>query len=303
MSSVMSPAARAGVRGPGAGGRARARRRRVTGDYGGRAQPGPGRQPGRRRPGGGVRRGRRHPRRGVPGHRRAGRAVRRAPRVRHAAGRVGHRRHRHRDGDERPRAGGRDAVRRVRLPGVRAGHQPPGQDAQPDQGAAGAAGGHPDPVRRRHRRRRAPLRLLGGVLHAHPGAAGGGAGYPGRRLPAAAPGDQLPRPGRLPRAQAPLLVQGDRRADGGRPGDRPGGRAPAGPGRHPDRVRRDGRHRAGSGRGRDRGRLGRRGHRPALAVAAGRGDAGRVGVPHRPGASSCTRRRGSAATAPRWPPG
>ena len=37
--------------------------------------------------------------------------------------------------------------------------------------------------------------------------------HPGRRLPAAAPGHHLPRPGHLPRAQAPLLVTRDDRAD------------------------------------------------------------------------------------------
>ena len=58
----------------------------------------------------------------------------------------------------------------------------------------------------------------------------------------------------------------------GRAADRPGGGAAAGPGRHADRVRRDGRHRAGGGRGGRRGRLGRRGHRPALAVAVRRRD-------------------------------
>ena len=158
-----------------------------------------------------LRRGRRHARRGLPRHRRARRPVRRAPRLRHAAGRVRHRRHRHRHGDERPGPGRRDAVRRLRLPRLRAGHQPPRQAAQPDPGARRAARGHPGPVRRRHRRRRAPQRLLRGLLHAHPGTARGDARHPGGRLPPAAPGDQLPRPGHLPRAQAPLLVQGDSR--------------------------------------------------------------------------------------------
>ena len=220
MTAVTSPAGTAGSASgpPRLSLRARASASRamaspVAGDHGGRAQPGARRQPGRRRPGRRVRRGRRPAGRGLPCHRRAGQPLRRAPRLRHAAGRVGHRRHRHRHGDERPRAGGRDAVRRVRLPGLRAGHQPPRQAAQPDQGPPRAAGGHPDPVRRRHRRRRAPLRFLGGVLHAHPGAAGGDAGHPRRRVPPAAAGDQLPRPGRLPRAEAPVLVQGDRRPD------------------------------------------------------------------------------------------
>ena len=57
-------------------------------------------------------------------------------------------------------------------------------------------------------------------------------------------------------------------ADG--PADRPGGDPAAGPGRHAHRLRRDGGHRAGGRRGRRRGGLGRRGHRPALAVAVRR---------------------------------
>ena len=128
----------------------------------------------------------------------------------------------------------------------------------------------PGAVRRRHRRRRAPLRLLRGLLHAHPGAARGVAGHAGRRLPPAAAGDRLPRSRRLPRAQAPLLVEGDGGADDRRPADRPGGDPPAGPRRHPDRLRRDGGHRPRGRRGRRRGGLGRRGRRPALAVAVRR---------------------------------
>ena len=48
------------------------------------------------------------------------------------------------------------------------------------RGRVGAAHRHPDPVRRRHRRGRAPLRLVRGVLHAHPGPAGG---HPGHARP------------------------------------------------------------------------------------------------------------------------
>ena len=70
-------------------------------------------------------------------------------------------------GDERHAAGGRDAVRRLRLPRVRADRQPRRQDAQPHPGRGRAADGHPGPLRRRHRRRRAPLRLLGVVLRPH----------------------------------------------------------------------------------------------------------------------------------------
>ena len=72
------------------------------------------------------------------------------------------------------------------------------------------AGGDPDAVRRRHRRGRAPLRLLRGVLGAHAGPAGGRAGLGLGRLLAAAAGDRLRRPGDLPRAQAPVLGQGGR---------------------------------------------------------------------------------------------
>ena len=70
-------------------------------------------------------------RRRLPGHRRAHRRVRRGPLLRHPARRVRHRRLGRRHGDERHAAGGRDAVRRVRLPGVRADRQPRRQDAQP----------------------------------------------------------------------------------------------------------------------------------------------------------------------------
>ena len=45
------------------------------------------------------------------------------------------------------------------------------------RGQAGAAGRHPGPVRRRDRRGGAPQRLVRGVLHAHPGPAGGDAGH------------------------------------------------------------------------------------------------------------------------------
>ena len=81
--------------------------------------------------------------------------------------RVRHRRHGHRHGDERPAPGRGDAVRRVRLSGLRADHQPSGEAAEPDQGPRRAAGGDPDSLRRRDRRRGAPLRLLRGLLRAH----------------------------------------------------------------------------------------------------------------------------------------
>ena len=57
----------------------------------------------------------------------------------------------------------------AKLPRALAGH---GQDAD----------GHPDPLRRRHRRGRAPLRVPGGALRAHRGPAGGVLLQPGGRL-------------------------------------------------------------------------------------------------------------------------
>ena len=50
----------------------------------------------------------------------------------------------------------------------------PGQDA--------AADGHPHPVRRRHRRGRAPQRVAGGAVRAHAGPQGRRVLQPGRRL-------------------------------------------------------------------------------------------------------------------------
>ena len=74
------------------------------------------------------------------------------------------------------------------------------------RGAVAAADGDPGAVRRRHRRRRAPLRLLRGVLRAHPGPARRRAGDRRGRVRAAARGDRRPRPGGLPGAEEALLV-------------------------------------------------------------------------------------------------
>ena len=62
------------------------------------------------------------------------------------------------------------------FPGLRPDRRPAGQDALPLPASVDAADGGPDPVRRRHRRRRAPQREPGGVLRAH--------GWPARWSPA-----------------------------------------------------------------------------------------------------------------------
>ena len=103
-------------------------------------------------------RGRRQARRRLPDHRRPAEGLRRGPRHRLPARRVRHRRHRGRPGAARLPARRRDPVRRLRLPGVRPDRLPGREDALPLPGQVQDADGHPDPVRRRHRRGRAPLR-------------------------------------------------------------------------------------------------------------------------------------------------
>ena len=158
---------------------------------------------------------------------------------RHPARRGGHPRHGRRHGHVRAQAGRGDAVRRVRLPGVRAAHQPRRPHAQPHARSDAAADHHPRPVRRRHRRRRAPQRLLRGVLHGDSGAPRRHARHRRRRLWAAARRHRLRRPGRLPGAQAPVLVEGllEPRRTAGRRTDRPRGRAPRRPQRHAPHLR------------------------------------------------------------------
>ena len=103
-------------------------------------------------------RGRRQARRRLPDHRRPAEGLRRGPRHRQPARRVRHRRHRGRHGAARLPARRRDPVRRLRLPGVRPDRLPGREDALPQPGQVQDADGHPDPVRRRHRRGRAPQR-------------------------------------------------------------------------------------------------------------------------------------------------
>ncbi len=120
----------------------------------------------------------------------------------------GHPRHRGRPRDARLPAGLRDPVRRLRLPGVRPDRQPGRQDALPQPRPDQDADRHPDPVRRRHRRGRAPQREPRGVLRPHRRSQGRRLLQPGRRLLDDPAGHRVRRPDRLPRAEAPLLGEG-----------------------------------------------------------------------------------------------
>ncbi len=112
-----------------------------------------------------------------------------------------------RHGHVRPAPGGGDAVRRLRLPVVRATRLARREDAQPHPGRHAPADHHPRPLRRRHRRRRAPQRLLRGVLRGHARPARGHPGDRRGRVRAAACRHRLGRPGRLHGAQAAVLVE------------------------------------------------------------------------------------------------
>ena len=70
------------------------------------------------------------------------------------------------------------------------------------QGKVEDADRHPHPLRRRHRRGRAPLREPGGAVRAHPRPQGRRLLQPGRRLLDDPAGHRPRRPGHLPRAQA-----------------------------------------------------------------------------------------------------
>ena len=95
------------------------------------------------------------------------------------------------------------------------------------RGHVDAAGRDPHPVRRRHRRGRAPQRVARGLLRAHGRAARGRLRRPGRRVRDDPARDRLRRPGDLLRAQAAVLGQGRGRHGG--PAVR---RAPARQGAH-----------------------------------------------------------------------
>ena len=144
---------------------------------------------------------------GLPG------GVRREPRARHAALGDGDRGRRDRSSADGPAAGGRDAVRGLRL--VRLGsprHRRreaalPRRHADPDRAAA--------PVRRRLLGRAVPLAEPRVELRAHPGAQGRLPGDARGRQGAARDGDRGSEPRPLLRAQAPLPAHQGRGA--GRP--------------------------------------------------------------------------------------
>ena len=242
-------------------------------------------------------RGRRQARRRLPGHRRAAEGLRRGPRHRHPARRVRHHRHRGRSGDARLPAG------RARSSSTASSSRRSTRSSRQvakmhyrSQGAGHDADRHPDPVRRRHRRGRAPQRVAGGVLRAHRRACKVVAcSQPGRRLLDDPAGDRLRRPGDLLRAQAPLLGEGARSTPtrdprrrctssrvvaAGRPTSRVAGLRPDGADlrwRPPTPPPSEGTI--------------ARGHRPALAVAARPRHRSYASVrADRPAASSCTRR-------------
>ena len=162
---------------------------------------------------------------------------------------------------------------------------------EPHARPPGDADRDPHPVVRRDRRQGAPRREPRDVLRAHGRAEGRGPVDPARRVPPAAAVDRRPRPGGLPGAEEPLLVEGGRRAHGRRTRrSAPGAGAPGRRRVHGRRVRRDGRAVASRPRRARRGGHRGAGRRPALAVAARRAALGRARG--RRGARSwCTRRR------------
>ena len=140
-------------------------------------------------------------------HRGAEGGVRREPRARHPARRVGHRRHRDRARDARVPPGVRDPVRRVHLPRLRPDHLAAGEADLPARGIADLPRRHPGAVRRAHRRGRAPPGEPGGVLRAH--------GRPARRQPRDPARRLLDDPGG-DREQRPGACSSSRRAATGR---------------------------------------------------------------------------------------
>ena len=154
-------------------------------------------------------RGRRQARRRVPGHRRAAEGLRRGPGA--STPRWPSRASSARRSGWRCAATGRCARSSSTASSSRPYDQisqPAGQDALPLAGAAADAGRRPHPVRRRHRRGRAPQRVARGAVRAHRGPEGRGLLQPGRRLLDDPAGDRRRRPGDLLRAEAALLGEG-----------------------------------------------------------------------------------------------
>ena len=153
-------------------------------------------------------RGHREARWRVPGHRGSAARLRRPPGDRHAAGRVRCHRYRRRPGHAGLPARVRDPIRRVRLPRLRPDRLAGRQAPLPQRGPGGHAGDHPAALRRRDRRGRAPLRVTRGLLRPHRRAPRGDAEQRRGWAPHDSAGHRLRRPGRVLRAEAPLLGQG-----------------------------------------------------------------------------------------------
>jgi len=168
---------------------------------------GPRRPPGRDGTGRlGARHGRRRrPEWGrLPGDRGSLRRVRRATGRRHAAGRVGHRRHRDRDGRLRVAPRRRDPVHGVHLPRLRSDRLPRGAAPDPLSRPVHGPARRPRPLRWRHPGPRAPLRVHGGVLRPPPGLESRHPEHALRREGDARERDPRPGPGHLPRTQEDL---------------------------------------------------------------------------------------------------
>ena len=175
-------------------------------------------------PAGGVRRGRREVGRRVPRHRGPAEGVRREPRLRHADQRGGDRRHGRRAGLRGLAFGDRVPVRCVQLSRVGTDHRSRREDARTGPRARGHADHHPHPLVRRHPREGASRREPRDLLRAHRRPQGRRSVLSAGWIHVDAPRHRRPRSRGDPGAQGSLLVEGDRRARRGRPGDRRGAR-------------------------------------------------------------------------------
>ena len=147
--------------------------------------------------------------------------------LRRADRRGRHRRLGDRHGGVRPAAGRRDPVRRLHLPGLRPDRLGGGAPALPLGRRLHRADHDPHAVRRRHLRRPDAQPEPGGAVHPRLRAQDGDPVQPVRRQGPADRVDRGRRPGDLPRAEAPLQRPVRRPP---RPAGRAVGRAPAGRG-------------------------------------------------------------------------